>query len=152
MKHTIKAMKKCYLDANLLLYFHNFDSPFHSQADLVLSKLVNSAWQLFLSSLTLDEYFHNALRFTRLPKIEALKILNKSFTKIIKLPNIQLINPSQDINMHKRVLNFMVRYQLRSRDAYHLFIMKENKIEYIATFDHDFDKVFEEGRIEKFEL
>lgn len=54
-------MKTCYLDANLLLYFNNLDSPFHLQADSVLAKLINNSWQLFLSPLVLDEYFHNTL-------------------------------------------------------------------------------------------
>lgn len=133
-----------------MLYFNNFDSPFHSQADLILSKLINDAWQLFLSPLTLDEYFHNTLRFTKLHKEEALKILVRSFDKIIKLPGIQLINPSQNLNLQRQVLSFMIKYQLRSRDAYHLFIMLENKVKFLATFDSDFDEVFKAGRIKKF--
>lgn len=144
-------MKRCYLDANLLLYFNNPDSPFHSQADSILSRLVREAEQLFLSPLTLDEYFHNTLRFTKLSRKEALKVLIKSFNKIVKLPNIYLINPNQNLNTHKRVLNFMAKYQLRARDAYHLFIMMDNKVKFLATFDNDFNRVFEGGRIKKFE-
>lgn len=145
-------MKRCYLDANLLLYFNNLDSPFHHQADSVLAKLVDNDWQLFLSPLVLDEYFHNTLRFTKLSKVEASKVLKKSFNKIIKLPNISLVNPSQDLKTQVKVLNIMGRYSLRARDAYHLFIMKENKIEYFATFDNDFKIVFDEGSIRKFEV
>lgn len=143
-------MKTCYLDANLLLYFNNPDSSFYSQADLILSKLINDAWQLFLSPLVLDEYFHNTLRFTKLPRGEALKVLIKSFNKIIKLPNIFLVNPTQDLKTQIKVLKLMITYQLRARDAYHLFIMKENKIKYFATFDHDFDSVFRKGLVRKF--
>ena len=143
-------MKKCYLDANLLLYFNNFNSPFHSQADSILSKLINDGWQLFLSPLILDEYFHNSLRFARLPRQVTLRVLKKSFNRLIKLPNIQLINPSQNLNSQRKVLNFMVRHQLRSRDAYHIFIMKENKIKFLATFDSDFERVFQKGLIKKF--
>lgn len=143
-------MKTCYLDANALLYFNNPASSFHSQADLIFAKLIDGSWQIFLSSLVLDEYFHNTLRFTKLPKKEALKILKKSFSKIIKLPNIHLINPSHNLNKQGQVLKFMAKYQLRARDAYHLFIMKENKIKYLATFDTDFEEIFEKGVIKKF--
>lgn len=143
-------MKTCYLDANLLLYFNSLDSPFHSQADLILSKLINDSWQLFLSSLVLDEYFHNTLRFTKLSRKEALAVLTESFNKIIKLPNIRLINSGQNINMQRKVLSFMAKYGLRPRDAYHLFIMLENKVKYLATFDNDFDLCFEKGLVSKF--
>jgi len=143
-------MKRCYLDTNLLLYFNNPNSPFYQQAGSILAKLINNNWQLFLSPLTLDEYFHNTLRFTNLPKEKAMKTLKKSLNKLIKLPNIQLINPSTILGTHKKVLNFMIKYQLRSRDAYHLLIMIENKIKYLATFDNDFDKIFEKGSIKKF--
>lgn len=44
----------------------------------------------------------------------------------------------------------MYKYNLRSRDAYHLFIMVENKVKFFATFDADFDKVFTKGKVKKF--
>lgn len=143
-------MKTCYLDANLLLYFNNPDSPFHSQAGLIFRELVNDSWKLYLSPLVLDEYFHNTLRFTKLSRKEALQVLTKSFNKIIKLPNIRLINSGRNITMQRKVLSLMAKYGLRARDAYHLFILKENKIKYLATFDDDFKAVFERGSIKKF--
>lgn len=143
-------MKKCYLDANTLLYFTNPSAQFHEQAIEIISSLLKQQLTLFISSLTLDEYFHNAIRFSQVPKEQAFKDLKKGISRIKRLKNINLVNPPLELRRHIRVLNLMIKYQLKSRDAYHLFIMKENKIKYFATFDHDFDKVFQKGVLKKF--
>ena len=36
----------------------------------------------------------------------------------------------------------MERYNLRPRDAFHFVTAIENKIQYFATFDNDFEEVF----------
>lgn len=144
-------MKKCYLDTNLLLYYSDSESSFYDQASVTISQLINQGWRLFVSSLTLDEYFHNMIRFSRVSRQEAFKDLKRSFKRITKLPNLDLVNPATRLVQQSKVISLMIKYQLKSRDAYHLFTMKENKIKYMATFDHDFDKIFEEGRIKKFD-
>lgn len=144
-------MKKCYLDTNILLYFTNPLAQFHEQTVELLSSLLIQNWALFISPLTLDEYFHNSLRFSQVSRKLALQDLKKGFSKIRKFRNINLVQPPLELKKHMKVLNLMDRYNLRARDAYHLFIMKENKIKHFATFDTDFDKVFEAGTIKKFE-
>lgn len=143
-------MKKCYLDTNLLLYYSNSESVFYNQASDTISQLINQGWTLCVSSLTLDEYFHNMIRFSRVSRQEAFKDLKRSFKRITKLPNLDLINPATQLVQQRKVINLMIKYQLKSRDAYHLFIMKENKIKYFATFDDDFEKVFQKGVMKKF--
>lgn len=150
MRSWIGVMKKCYLDTNLLLYYSDTESPFYSQATELVSRLLIQQWKLFISPLTLDEYFHNMIRFSRVSKDESFQNLKVSFNRIVKLPGIELINPSALINRQGKVINLMIKHQLRSRDAYHLFIMRENKIKYFATFDNDFEEIFKRGIIKKF--
>lgn len=150
MKSWTEDMKKCYLDANTLLYFTNPSSYFHKQATELISLLLLDKWALFISTLTLDEYFHNAIRFSQMSKELALKDLRKGFSRLRKLENISLVHPPEEFKKQLKVLNLMEKYQLKSRDAYHLFIILENKIKFLATFDNDFDEVFQDGRIQKF--
>jgi len=151
MKSWIDVMKRCYLDVNLLLYYSNPDSSYHNQAVATISQLLSEDWKLYLSPLVLDEYFHNMIRFSRVSRKEALKDLKRSFSRIIKLPKLEIISSRLELKRQQKVINFMTKYQLRARDAYHLFIMLENKVKFLATFDSDFDKVFKSGKIKKFE-
>ena len=41
-----------------------------------------------------------------------------------------------------KVINYMQKYHLKPRDAYHLLTIMENNIDGFATFDNDFNKVF----------
>lgn len=144
-------MKRCYLDANMFLYYSNPDSLSHKQAVTMISQLLSDKWELNLSPLTLDEYFHNMIRFSRVSRQEALKDLKKSFARICKLPGLCLISPGLGWKSQQKVIRFMSKHNLRARDAYHLFIMLENKIKFLATFDNNFKNVFEGGIIKKFE-
>lgn len=150
MKSWIGAMKRCYLDANVLLYFSNVGSVFYQQTSHLMYRLILDKWELVISPLTLDEYFHNSIRFAAVPQKVALTRLKRSFLKITKIPGIRLIALSSELKKQSQVINLMSKYELRARDAYHLLIMRENKVKYLATFDNDFEKVFHSGIIKKF--
>ncbi|MBI4036207.1 type II toxin-antitoxin system VapC family toxin [Candidatus Daviesbacteria bacterium] len=143
-------MKKCYLDTNILLYFTNPSAELHEKTVELISSLLLQNWALFISALVLDEYFHNALRFSQFPKKEALQDLKKGFGKIKKLKNINLVHSTLELKKQTKVLKLMEKYQLRARDAYHLFMMRENQIKYFATFDNDFETVFKKRLVRKF--
>jgi len=142
-------MRICYLDANLLVFLGNENSTFHQKARDIVNKLIKKEYQLVFSSLTLDEYFHTVIRFSEGPKVVTIKNLKKAYRKILKL-NIKLINPSIDEKKHLQVINLLAKYNLHPRDAYHLFIMLENKVKNFATFDNDFEEVFKKGLIKQF--
>ncbi|MDO8638221.1 MAG: hypothetical protein Q7R43_01505, partial [Candidatus Daviesbacteria bacterium] len=78
------------------------------------------------------------------------KDLKRSFTSIMKLEKIMLIQPPFELKKHKKIFNLMAYYDLHARDAYHLFIMNENKIKFMATFDSDFEIVFQKGLVKQF--
>lgn len=143
-------MKTCYLDANLLIFLSNKKSSFHQQAVNIIEQLVEGKYQIFLSTLSLDEYFHNFLRFSLDSKEKTLKKLKAAYRELIQISNLYLINAPLELKKQFQALNFMSKHNLHARDAYHLFIMLENKVKFLATFDSDFDKVFETGKIKKF--
>lgn len=142
-------MKTCYLDANILTFLGNVHSPLYQKVADIINNLIQQEYQLVCSSLTLDEYFHTVMRFSKDPREEISRSLKKAFKKLLKL-NLKLINPSLDEKKHLKVIDLIIKYNLHARDAYHLFIMLENKVKFLATFDSDFDKVFETGKIKKF--
>jgi len=143
-------MKTCYLDANLLTFLGNKSSPFYQKALDIVDGLIKKEYGLVFSSLTLDEYFHAVIRFSLDTKPQTHQNLKKEYKKLLKL-NIKLINPSLEEKKHLKVIDLMAKFNLHPRDAYHLFIMLENKVKFMATFDNDFDKVFLSGKIKKFD-
>lgn len=143
-------MKKCCLDANLLVYFQDPQSPSNQEATAIIQKLTEESYEIIISSLVLDEYLYTSLKFSGKSRKEMKESLTKSLKRIFKLKNIILVNPGLELKKHLKVINLMVKYNLQPRDAYHLFIMLENKVKFLATFDSDFDKVFASGKIKKF--
>lgn len=150
LTRAMKTTKSCYLDANLLVYLHDRNSPFYLEAKLLIEKLFQQKYELIISSLVLDEYEHAILRSSTATKSEIIRRLKISTRKIFKLPTLKLVNPPLEPKRHLKVINFMAKYNLHPRDAYHLFIILENKIKYFATFDGDFDEVFKSGKLKRF--
>lgn len=146
----MKGMKKCYLDANTLFYWQDSASPSNQDAKEIIEKLIGGRYQLFVSPLVLDEFIHNSVRFSGKRIIEIKKSLSISLRKIFSLPRLQLVNPPLLPKAHFKVIYLMAKYNLHARDAYHLFILKENKIKYLATFDRDFEEIFTKGILKKF--
>lgn len=144
-------MKNCYVDANLLVYFKDLESPSHAGTRLILKKLIDQNYQIVISSLVLDEFLYATLHLTYPIGSDKLTNLKLGLQTILKLSDIKLANPPMEPKKHLKVINLMDEFNLLPRDAYHLFIMLENKIKYFATFDKDFDKVFQKGLIKKFE-
>ena len=149
---TKLLLKRCYLDANILAGFTIETSPFHQSAVNLIISLISNESIIVVSSLGLDEFLQAMRKDFIIRKFKPdLQIIKKAFTNILKIANLELVNPSIVKNEHRKVINFMEKYNLRPRDAYHLFIMKSNKIKYFATFDNDFQRVFEAKVLKKFE-
>lgn len=146
----MKIIKSCYLDANILVYYQDPDSPLYEAASRIIENLLASGFSLTLSSLSLDEFEYTVFSLINKPKSEILKRLKLGFNRLLRMSTISFINPPLEIKKHRRILNLMAKFNLKPRDAYHLFIMLENKVKFLATFDHDFDQVFKEGKIKKF--
>lgn len=143
-------MSSCYLDANLLIYFQNRKSQFYQQTVQIIKNLVSKEYEIVISALVLDEYLYKILQLSEDPKSESLKRLKRGLKKIFALPKIKLVNPPLETNKHLSLIRIINKHNLKPRDAYHLFTTLSNKVKYFATFDKDFDKVFQKGVIKKF--
>lgn len=142
-------MKKCYLDSNVLINFKNVQSPFHQETKELLTKLANASYKLYISSLTLDEFLYQLQQILLYQKQRNIfPKLSLALKSILDLPRLNLVNPSVNKKKHLRIIDYMKNYGLRPRDAYHLLVMKENKIRHLATFDQDFKKAIKAGEVE----
>lgn len=145
-----KVINFCYIDTNILIFLQNKEAFYHRKTKLFFNKLLQEGCRVYISSLVIDEYLYNTYRLLEGDKSKKLKVLRQNIKKIFEIPGIALLNPPIELKKHSRILNLIEKYNLKPRDAYHLFIMLENKIKYLATFDSDFDKVFASGKIKKF--
>lgn len=143
-------MSSCYLDANVLVYLQDPNSPFHQKSIDLVKKLVDDRHNLIISPLVLDEYLHSSLRSSKKSPAEKLANVRLSMESIFKLPEIKLVNPPLAFKKQLKILKLMAKFNLKPRDAYHLLIVIEKKINFLATFDQDFARVFEVGLIKKF--
>lgn len=139
-------LTKCYLDTNVLVYFKLENSSRHKEALFLIKDLVKKKIKIFISGLVIDEFLYSLLRFHKLFKEEvSYKKLKKALMEILNLPNLEIINPSNKKNSHLKIVDNIIFYKLRPRDAHHLLIMQEQEIGYFATFDEDFKDVFKRG-------
>ena len=142
-----KVTNNCYLDANVLVYYKNEDSPFFEKARKLIEQLLKQDSRLFVSPLVLDEFlfqFQILLRNKRVKRNKLFTLLDKALRDILDLPNLFIVNlPSTKKNQLK-ILSFMNEFGLRPRDSYHLLTMLENNIHFFVTFDNDFKAVFKQ--------
>lgn len=139
-------MKKCYLDANVLISFINEESLFYQKTKVLLFNLRKEDFQLRLSTLTIDETLYALKKHFLLKKCqkETLYLSLKKFLKqILSLPTLNIINPLVDKKLQIEVVNLMQKYNFSPRDAYHLFTAITNDIDCLATFDKDFERIKE---------
>jgi len=149
-------MKTCYLDANVLVYYKNEESPFFGKANETIQQLVEDNYHLFISPLIIDEFLHSIKSLCQSKKIKKPKIfrlLRGALKDILALPALEIVNPPLAKSAQLKIISLMKNHSLRPRDAYHLLIIQENNIQSFATFDSDFKAVFEKGlvlRVESF--
>lgn len=135
-------MDKCYLDANVLIYFVQKKSPFHQKSLSVLTSIIKSKLIPVISPLCLDEFLYHIHGNISQKTIDLKSIL--------KIPNLAIVNPSVKPKDQMKVIRLMDKFKLRPRDAYHLLTMQSNKIKYFATFDNDFNSVFSANLVKRF--
>ena len=135
--------KKCYLDANLLVYFSNKGMDnYHERTAKILSSLVQEKYILYISPLCLDEFLFTIIKIMKVnKKTIQWKVIKVSLDNILKIPNLEIINPPTSAENQKKIIAYMKNHKLAPRDAYHLLTMESNDIKHIATFDSDFSKI-----------
>ena len=142
-------MTTCYLDANVLVYFVDTDGLFHLESVELVESFGSKGIKPIISTLVLDEFLY-AIRFlvgaNNLGRFRAMEVL---LSKVFVINDVGLVNPSTDFFDQLSVVGYMEEFGLKPRDAYHLMTMVENGVEYFATFDNDFDGVFEAGLVSR---
>lgn len=144
-------MNSCYLDANLLVYFKSESSDLYIQSKSLLKRASENNLAFSISPLCIDEFLYASIKEFARKKLPIDKYyLQYHLKSILTLPNLSILNPPIDPESQLEVISLMQKYSLRPRDAYHLLIMRSNKIKYFATFDRDFDKVFQANIVKRF--
>lgn len=136
-------MKACYLDANVLVYLKDSSSEQHNECVSLIKKLIIEKYNFYVSPLGIDEFLY--VVYSSLRKLDAkdpISELKKSLESVLNLPTLTIINPPLDKASQIKVIEYIRKFSLKPRDAYHLLTMKGHKIKYLFTFDRDFDKVF----------
>lgn len=142
----MKKKKKCYLDSNVLVYFKNEDSPFFAKTTKIVSKLSKSGYFFYISSLVLDEFLFQVKYLLRKKHSDKKTnvLLKEILQDILDLPRLEIVAGGLDKDRYVDIVEYMSKFNLRPRDAFHLKCMKDNDISFFATFDKDFEKVFRE--------
>lgn len=136
-------MNTCYLDSNILVYLKDDLSPHKEKTIRILARLLEKGSQLFISPLVLDEFIY-AFKYglERRHSKDVYGDLKRAISEILDIPSMNIVCPPVDITHQLEVINYMKKYKLSPRDAYHLLTIKSNKIDAFATFDSNFAKVF----------
>jgi len=144
---------KCYIDTNFLLsYILESSKSFLQTRDLMVQLRIDE-FTLCISPLTIDEFCYNfdfLIRTDKKKRSDYYNILEIMLTSIFHLPNLTIVTPPTSQDKQFKAIELMKKYNLGPRDAFHLLTMLENDIEYIATYDQDFNKVVKSGIIRKY--
>jgi predicted nucleic acid-binding protein len=142
---------KCYLDTNILIGYSIINSPHHVNSLELLSKLMRNKLELFVSPLVLDEFVY---AYMKLMKHDSISLDLEDFQvfclKMFEFLNLKVVLSPKDTHHFLQIIKFVEKFGLKPRDSYHLYYMKSNSIDYFATFDLDFEKVFESKFMKRF--
>ena len=139
-------MNKVYIDSNVLVSWQIANHPFYPQAKLLIKTLLEQNFFLCLSPLTIDEYLWAILKYQKtgyLPK----KPSPQTSIRMLADLNLSYVNINWDKKTLLSIYPLIERYKLRPRDGFHLKIIKDNKIKYLASFDNDFKRIIKKGLI-----
>lgn len=146
--------KKIYLDANFLVSLYYENSRFHRSCKDFLKALKSRGFNVFISTTVVKEYLHGITQvemgkaygdnWRKLYKDgsaflteDITKILTKALGLVLDLAIIKEILPSSKEHI-ENLSSVMGEYNLFSNDAFHLKVMKHNKVFALATIDKDF--------------
>ncbi len=143
-----------FIDSNIFTYHLLGHKRYRDSVKDFLIKIESGIYTGYINDVIVSEVYHNFIRvkicdkfniqpvdFTRFIKSnpEAIAEVDLSkVTAILSMKNLQFIHGIK-IDM---VENNMKRYNLLSSDAIHVSSCKIQNIEYMATNDSDFERVF----------
>ena len=143
-------MSNVYLDSSVLIASQIENHPFHSKAKDFLTKLHDQNCVFCISPLAIDECIYVFFKYQRTGYLDATVDIRIALKRITYLSPIY-INIVWEETVLFSIYKLIRKYSLKSRDAFHLQTMQDNVIEYIATFDTDFTKLFEHNTVKSAE-
>lgn len=123
-----------YVDTSFFIATQITNHPFHKDALTVLKLYKDSPF--YFSLLTIDEIIFTLLNH----KITPTEISQIITEKIMDIKNTRLIAYQNKMKQIQEYVDFWKTAKLGPRDAMHVYLMKQNKIKTIATFDADFKR------------
>jgi predicted nucleic acid-binding protein len=122
-----------YLDANFFIFAVLDTSEKGSNASKIQKDIIEGNLFALTSSLALDEVMWSFI------KNKKFEILRPTIEEIYSMKNLTIEDMNSAIPL--LALDFMEKYNLKPRDAFHVAIMKSFGINEIVSDDPDFDKV-----------
>jgi predicted nucleic acid-binding protein len=137
----MKKNSNVYLDSSFLIAYIIKEHRFNSDAVNILKKYISG--KFYISYLTIDE----ALYYMKDHFSDKIEIRDK-FKDIVSALEIEFIGVESNSYLVNKYIDHWIDTGLKPRDAMHLFIMKENNIKDLASFDNDFIKSKKKYNIE----
>lgn len=136
---------RVYLDANFLIaYFVPGHSDYQGAVRL-FARLLSRKNKLYISPLAVDETWHGMVRQMKTqigstqPHAAFYSQLKTVLDQILASDDIEIVQFENDLEEGiKQALENLHRYTLKPRDAFHLAIMMDLDIKFIATNDPSF--------------
>lgn len=125
---------KVYVDTSFFIATQIANHPFHDVSTQVLEEYKDSPF--YFSLLTIDEIIFT-LSHHRFKPEEISTIINE---KIVAIKNTRLVAYQNKMKQIGEYIDFWKSMPLGPRDAMHVYLMKQNDISTIATFDADFKR------------
>jgi len=129
-----------YLDANFFIFALLDNTERGIAARRIQKTIVEGKERAITSSLALDEIMWVLLRNKK------QNLLRVAVEGIYLMPNLDIVSVSSTAPL--MALDFLEKYDLKPRDALHIAVMRENKVEKIVSDDKDFDRIEWIKRIE----
>jgi uncharacterized protein len=121
-----------YLDANFFILC-NFDTGSRGESARKIQREIVEKGRAFTSSLALDEVMWVLIKNGK------KSVIRETIEDIFATHNLSVLEVSGSAALD--ALDEIEDYDLKPRDAFHVAIMKSNKISEIVSDDKDFDRV-----------
>ena len=121
-----------YLDANFFILC-NFDSTSRGENARKIQERISKGTKASTSALALDEVVWVLIKNKKMP------LLRETIEDIFAIPNLAVLEVPSTSALD--ALDFVERFGLKPRDAFHAAIMKSRGITEIVSDDQDFDGV-----------
>jgi uncharacterized protein len=121
-----------YLDANFFILC-NFDSGSRGNSAREIQRKISEGLKASTSVLALDEVMWVLIRNRK------KEVLRETIEDIFALPNLSILDVAGPTALD--ALDHIENEDLKPRDAFHVAIMKSNKVNEIVSDDRDFDRV-----------